>query len=69
MLASQALAEQTIDPATARRLWARVDQMVTNDAPVMATVNGKIDNLVSTRLGNFQSNPQLGPLLDQMWVH
>jgi len=32
-------------------------------------VNGKIDNLVSTRLGNFQSNPQLGPLLDQMWVH
>jgi len=25
-------------------------------------------NLVSQRLGNYQSNPQWGPLVDQMWV-
>ena len=25
-------------------------------------------NLVSRRLGNYQSNPQWGPLVDQMWV-
>jgi len=67
-LASQALADQTTDPTTARRLWAQIDRMVTDDAPVVATLNGKIDNFVSTRLGNFQSNPQLGPLLDQMWI-
>jgi hypothetical protein len=42
--------------------------MVTDDAAVVATVNGKIENFVSTRVGNFQSNPQLGPLFDQMWV-
>ena len=41
---------------------------VTDDAAVVATVNSKIDNFVSTRLGNFQTNPQLGPLFDQMWV-
>jgi hypothetical protein len=25
-------------------------------------------NLVSRRLGDFQVNPQWGPLIDQMWV-
>ena len=67
-LASEARAAEIADSATARRLWARVDRMVTDDAAVVATVNGKIANFVSTRLGNFQSNPQLGPLYDQMWV-
>jgi ABC-type transport system substrate-binding protein len=67
-LATQALAAQTTDPTTSRRLWAQVDRMFTDDAAVVATVNGKIENFVSTRVGNFQSNPQLGPLFDQMWV-
>ena len=68
-LANQALATQTSDPTTARQLWAQVDRMVTDDAAIVPTVNGKIENLVSTGLGNFQNNPQLGPLFDQMWVH
>jgi YVTN family beta-propeller protein len=68
LLARHALAAQTTDPTGSRRLWAQVDRMVTDDAAVVATVNGKIENFVSTRVGNFQSNPQLGPLFDQMWV-
>jgi YVTN family beta-propeller protein len=68
LLANRALAAQTTDPTTSRRLWAQVDRMVTDDAALVPTANGKIENFVSTRLGNFQSNPQLGPLFDQMWV-
>jgi hypothetical protein len=47
---------------------AQVDRTITDDAPVVATVNAKIETFVSTRLGNFQSNLQLGPLFDQMWI-
>jgi YVTN family beta-propeller protein len=67
-LAAEALAAQTTDPTYSCRLWAQVDRTITDDAPVVATVNGKIETFVSTRLGNFQSNPQLGPLFDQMWI-
>ena len=67
-LAGQARAAQSADPATARQLWAQVDRRLTDDAAVVATVNSKTANFVSTRLGNFQTNPQLGPLFDQMWV-
>jgi hypothetical protein len=31
-------------------------------------VNNKDTALTSARFGNYQDNPQLGPLLDQMWV-
>jgi hypothetical protein len=41
--------------------------MVTDDSVWVAAVNPKRAALVSTRVGNYQSNPQLGPLLDQMW--
>ncbi len=67
-LASEAFAAQSTDPTTARRLWAQVDRMITDDAAIVATVNGKTQDFVSTRLHNFQSNPQLGPLYDQMWL-
>jgi YVTN family beta-propeller protein len=67
-LAAEAFAAQATDPAISRRLWAQVDRTITDDAPVVATMNGKIETFVSTRLGNFRSNPQLGPLFDQMWV-
>jgi hypothetical protein len=31
-------------------------------------VNRQVASVVSQRLGNYQVNPQWGPLMDQMWV-
>ena len=67
-LAAQALALETSDPARARELWSEVDHMITDDAPWAFGVTVRQAALVSTRVGNYQSNPTLGPLLDQMWV-
>jgi peptide/nickel transport system substrate-binding protein len=67
-LAAEALAAQTTDPTTSHRLWAQVDRTITDDAPMLVTQTGKMETFVSARLGNFHSNPELGPLFDQMWV-
>jgi len=56
------------DPPRANELWARIDRQVVNEAPWVpfATPSGLI--LVSTRAGNVQYNPMLGPLVGQVWV-
>jgi hypothetical protein len=46
----------------------QVDQLITNDAPVVALGNLTASLLVSARVGNYQSNAELGPLLSQIWV-
>jgi YVTN family beta-propeller protein len=67
-LARAALAVQPTDPATARRLWAQVDRIVTDQAPWVALDDTAPALLVSGRVGNCQVAPLEGPLLDQMWV-
>ena len=67
-LASQAQAAQLTDPATARRLWAQVDRIVTDQAPWVPILSQGSTTFVSARTGNFQESPIYGPLLDQMWV-
>jgi peptide/nickel transport system substrate-binding protein len=67
-LASQAQAAQLTDPATARKLWAQVDRIVTDQAPWVPILNQASTAFVSARIGNFQESPEYGPLLDQMWV-
>jgi peptide/nickel transport system substrate-binding protein len=67
-LVSQARALQVVDPAGARRLWAQVDRTVTNEAPCVSIMTLRNSALVSTRLRNFQANPVLGPLFDQVWI-
>jgi YVTN family beta-propeller protein len=68
-LASQAQAAQPTDPAYARRLWAQVDRIVTNQAPwVPVYTDSYSTGFVSARVGNYQDSPFYGPLLDQMWV-
>jgi ABC-type transport system substrate-binding protein len=64
----RAQAAQATDPATARRLWAKADRTVTNDAPWVPLVNDKEAALTSARVVNYQDNPMLGPLLDQLWT-
>jgi peptide/nickel transport system substrate-binding protein len=67
-LASQAQAAQLTDPATARRRWAQVDRIVTDQAPWVPIFSQASTTFVSARTGNFQESPIYGPLLDQMWV-
>ena len=66
--AVQAHEAEMSDPANAGHLWAEVDRMITDDAPVVALGNGASTTLVSARVGNYQSTPVVGPVLSQMWV-
>ena len=68
-LASKARSVQVVDPAGARRLWAQVDRTVTDEAPCVSIMTLRNSALISTRLRNFQANPVLGPLFDQVWIH
>jgi YVTN family beta-propeller protein len=67
-LASKAQTAQLTDPAAARRLWARVDRIVTNQAPWVPISNTSPTIFASARVGNYQESPYYGPLLDQIWV-
>ena len=58
-LASQAQAAQLTDPANARRLWARVDRTVTDQAPLVPILNQASTAFVSARIRNFQESPNL----------
>jgi len=64
----RAQAAQATDPGAAGRLWAQADRTITNDAPWIPLVNDEEAVLTSARIGNYQDNPMLGPLLDQMWT-
>jgi YVTN family beta-propeller protein len=68
-LVNNAQAAQQTDPATARKLWAQVDSLVTDQAPWVPILNLRDSVFVSARAGNYQDSPYYGgPLLDQMWV-
>ena len=65
---ARAQALQPSDPDAASLLWAKIDRDVTDQAPWVPFANGVGLEVVSTRLGNYESNPQYGTLLDQLWV-
>ena len=56
------------DPEAASRLWAKTDRDVVNQAPWVPIANGLELEVTSARVHNYQYNPQLGTLLDQIWV-
>jgi YVTN family beta-propeller protein len=64
----EATATQSTDPARAATLWAEVDRMVVDQAVAVPWANPRNAALVSKRVGNYQSHPLLGTLLDQLWV-
>jgi len=66
-LAAHALMLEQTDPGAARREWEHLDHMMTDDAPVVATVNYAIPSLVSSSVGNYQGGSS-GPIYDQMWI-
>jgi ABC-type transport system substrate-binding protein len=68
-LADQAQAAQQTDPAAARKLWASIDRILTDQAPWVPILTLSPTVFVSARVGNCQVSPYYyGPLLDQIWI-
>jgi ABC-type transport system substrate-binding protein len=69
-LTSEAQATQQTDPAAARKLWASIDRLVTDQAPWVPLYNqSPTVTFASARVGNYQQSTWYqGPLLDQIWV-
>jgi peptide/nickel transport system substrate-binding protein len=65
---ARAAAEQVTDPAAARERWARIDAQTVDAAPLVPLANPKAVDVLSKRVGNYQYSPQLGVLIDQLWV-
>jgi peptide/nickel transport system substrate-binding protein len=64
-----ALAAEAARSPTAVALWAKADRQFTDQAPVVPLVTPTVTDFVSRRVGDYQSNAQLGVLIDQLWVH
>lgn len=67
-MVEHALEVQADDPAAAGGLWAEIDRSIVDQAPYVWLVNGNGIDVVADRVGNYQRNPQWGPLLSQLWV-
>ena len=65
----RALTLQTTDLYLANQLWARIDRAIVNQAPVVPLATLEQVDIVSSRVGNYQYQPQWGVMLDQLWVH
>jgi peptide/nickel transport system substrate-binding protein len=63
-----AVKQQVADPGGASDAWAALDRKVVDDAAVIPFFGGLQQDFVSRRVGNVLVNPELGPLIDQMWV-
>ena len=59
---------QAQDPAAAGAAWRAAERTILAQAPVVPTANSRNVDFVATRVGDYQFNPQLGVLLDQLWV-
>jgi YVTN family beta-propeller protein len=63
-----AVALEVSDPERANELWTAVDRAVVDQAVALPVTNGLNPVLLSERVGNYQSHPLWGTLLDQLWV-
>jgi peptide/nickel transport system substrate-binding protein len=64
----RAAATAVHDPAAAIALWQQIEDELLARAPLIPAYNRNYVTLVSERVGNYQYNPQWGPLLSQLWV-
>jgi peptide/nickel transport system substrate-binding protein len=67
-LFAAAQAAQARDPATAPLLWQKAERAILAKAPVVPAANSENIAFVAKGVGNFQYHPQLGVLLDQLWL-
>jgi YVTN family beta-propeller protein len=66
---TRARALQPRDPSAAWALWARIDHQIVGQAPWVPIYNPRSLVLLSARVGNYQFDPYLPVLIDQLWVH
>jgi len=64
----RALDLQQTDPLAANEIWARVDRMLVEQAPLVPLYNARAAQFVSARVGNYQFHPLWNVLVDQLWV-
>jgi peptide/nickel transport system substrate-binding protein len=67
LMVQRALAAEAAGSASAQ-LWAKADHELADQAPDVYLVNPRATDLISPRAGNYQYNPFLGILIDQLWV-
>jgi peptide/nickel transport system substrate-binding protein len=67
-LMKRALALETTNPRRGLPVWTAVDRRVTDAAAAVPLVTPREVDLVSARVGNYQSHPIWGFLADQAWV-
>jgi peptide/nickel transport system substrate-binding protein len=56
------------DPAAASKVWAKIDQQVTDQAPMVALLNPKLVDFVSKRVSGYAWSPQWHMLLSHLSV-
>jgi YVTN family beta-propeller protein len=66
--AATATALRATDPGEALRAWTQIYRTISDEALVVPIFNPIASTFVSARVGNYQSNQTLGPLLSQLWV-
>jgi DNA-binding SARP family transcriptional activator/ABC-type transport system substrate-binding protein len=65
----RALRVQAVDPEAANQLWAGIDRALVDNAVAVPLITHKTLDVVSKRVGNYESIPYpTGVLLDQLWV-
>ncbi|MEO8423954.1 MAG: hypothetical protein ABI595_08575 [Actinomycetota bacterium] len=64
----RALSLQETDQYAANRAWEALDHRLVDLAPLIPFATPGAPIVVSERVGNYQQNPLLGVLLDQLWV-
>jgi peptide/nickel transport system substrate-binding protein len=65
---ARALQIEATDPDAAVGLWAGIERDVVDLAPWAPLFTPAHAYVVSDRVGNYQLNPEVGVLLDQLWV-
>jgi peptide/nickel transport system substrate-binding protein len=59
---------QQSDPVAGQAAWGATDRAIVDRAAAVPFGNDLALTLLSQRTGNYQSNPEWGVLLDQLWV-
>jgi YVTN family beta-propeller protein len=59
---------QASNPVQANRLWSEIERELVLQAPIVPVANVRQRVFVSRRVGNHQSHPLWGTLIEQLWV-
>jgi peptide/nickel transport system substrate-binding protein len=64
----RAEALEATDTLAAARLWAKADRQLVDEAALVPTVNSHELDFFSKRVRNYEANPTLGLIADQVWL-